>query len=125
VAAPFVVRSSVPVLRAVRGRLREAAATLGASPGRTFREVDLPIVSRVAAVGAAFAFAISLGEFGATLFLARPGGPTIPIAIFRFLGRPGVLNFGLAMALSVLLMAITTAAILAVERARMPGPGAF
>jgi thiamine transport system permease protein len=105
--------------------LREAAAMLGASPGRTFREVDLPIVSRVAAVGAAFAFAISLGEFGATLFLARPGGPTIPIAIFRFLGRPGILNFGQAMALSVVLMVLTTAAILAVERARMPGPGAF
>jgi thiamine transport system permease protein len=125
IAAPFVVRASVPVLRAVRGRLREAAAMLGASPGRTFREVDLPIVSRVAAVGAAFAFAISLGEFGATLFLARPGGPTIPIAIFRFLGRPGILNFGQAMALSVVLMVLTTAAILAVERARMPGPGAF
>ncbi|MDP2623557.1 MAG: iron ABC transporter permease [Actinomycetota bacterium] len=125
VATPFVVRASVPVLRAVRGRLREAAATLGASPARTFREVDLPIVSRVAAVGAAFAFAVSLGEFGATIFLARPGGPTIPIAIYRFLGRPGVLNFGQAMALSVLLMAITAAAIMAVERARFPGPGAF
>ena len=125
VATPFVVRASVPVLRAVRGRLREAAATLGASPARTFREVDLPIVSRVAAVGAAFAFAVSLGEFGATIFLARPGGPTIPIAIYRFLGRPGILNFGQAMALSVLLMAITAAAIMAVERARLPGPGAF
>jgi thiamine transport system permease protein len=113
------------VLRAVRTRLREAAAMLGASPAQTFRRVDLPIVSRVAAVGAAFAFAVSLGEFGATIFLARPGGPTIPIAIYRFLGRPGVLNFGQAMALSVLLVAITAAAIMAVERARLPGPGAF
>jgi len=125
VATPFVVRASVPVLRAVRERLREAAAMLGASPARTFRTVDLPIVSRVATVGAAFAFAVSLGEFGATIFLARPGGPTIPIAIYRFLGRPGVLNFGQAMALSVILMVITATAIMAVERARLPGPGAF
>ena len=125
VATPFVVRASVPVLRAVRERLREAAAMLGASPARTFREVDLPIVTRVAAVGAAFAFAVSLGEFGATIFLARPGGPTIPIAIYRFLGRPGILNFGQAMALSVLLMVMTAGAIMAVERSRLPGPGAF
>jgi thiamine transport system permease protein len=125
VATPFVVRASVPVLRAVRERLREAAAMLGASPARTFREVDLPIVTRVAAVGAAFALAVSLGEFGATIFLARPGGPTIPIAIYRFLGRPGILNFGQAMALSVLLMVMTAGAIMAVERSRLPGPGAF
>jgi len=125
VATPFVVRASVPVLRSVRQHLRDAAAVLGASPRRTFREVDLPIVSRVAAVGAAFAFAVSLGEFGATIFLARPGGPTIPIAIYRLLGRPGAFNFGQAMALSVVLMAITAAAIMAVERTRVPGPGAF
>ena len=124
VATPFVVRASVPVLRAVRQRLREAAAVLGASPARTFREVDLPIVSRVAAVGAGFAFAVSLGEFGATIFLARPGGPTIPIAIYRLL-RPGALAFGQAMALSVVLMIITAAVIMAVERFRLPGPGAF
>jgi thiamine transport system permease protein len=125
VAAPFVFRAALPVLRTIRGSLREAAATLGAAPGRVWREVDLPIVSRVAAVGAAFAFAVSLGEFGATLFLARPGHPTIPIAIYRFLGRPGALNLGRATALSVVLMVLTAATVGAVERIRIPGPGAF
>ena len=125
VATPFVFRSALPVLRTIRGNLREAAATLGASPGRVWREVDLPIVARVAAVGAAFAFAVSLGEFGATLFLARPGSPTIPIAIYRFLGRPGTLNLGRATALSVVLMAITAAAVGLVERLRPPGSGVF
>ncbi len=125
VAAPFVFRAAVPVLRSIRGTLRDAAATLGASPGRVWREVDLPIVSRVAAVGAAFAFAVSLGEFGATLFLARPGSPTIPIAIYRFLGRPGVLNVGRATALSVVLMVVTATAVAVVERARPPGSAVF
>jgi thiamine transport system permease protein len=125
VAAPFVFRSTLPVLRSVQGRLRDAASTLGAGPGRAWREVDLPIMSRSAAVGAALAFVVSLGEFGATIFLARPGAPTIPIAIFRLLGRPGEINLGGALAMSVILMAITTMVVLAIERARPPGPAVF
>ena len=65
---------------------------LGASPARVWREVDAPIVARAALVGAGFAFAVSLGEFGATLFIARPDTPTMPIAIDRLLGQPGVLE---------------------------------
>ena len=116
VAIPFVVRIMVPALRSIDPRLREAAALLGASPGRVRREVDLPIVARGLAVAAGFAFAISLGEFGATVFLARPDRPTLPVAIFRFLGRPGELNVAQAYALAVVLMAVTVVAVLLVER---------
>ncbi len=125
VAVPFVVRSVVPVLRSIDRRLREAAAVLGASPRRVWREVDLPIISRAALVGAGFAFAVSLGEFGATLFIVRPDFPTLPVAIFRFLGQPGPLNFGQAMAASTILMAVTAAAILAIERLRVGRIGEF
>jgi len=125
VAMPFVVRSVVPVLRSVRTRLREAAAVLGASPRRAWREIDLPIVSRAATAGAGFAAAISLGEFGATAFVARPDTPTMPVAIFRYLGRPGEINFGRAMAMSVILMVVTAAAVALVERFRPPGLGEF
>jgi thiamine transport system permease protein len=118
VAIPFVVRTSLPVMRSVQHRLREAAAVLGASPGRVWREVDLPIVSRALLVGAAFAFAISAGEFGATAFIARPEAATVPIAIFRLLSQPGSATFGGAMALSVILMVITGLAVLAIERLR-------
>jgi thiamine transport system permease protein len=76
-------------------------------------------------VGAGFAFAVSLGEFGATMFVARPDTPTLPVAIFRFLGQPGTLNFGRAMAMSVVLMLVTAAAILLIERFRVPGTGEF
>jgi len=125
VAIPFVVRSAVPVMRSVRGRLRDAAAMLGASPFRVWREVDLPLAARAAAVGAGFAFAISLGEFGATAFIARPDTPTVPVAIFRLLGRPGNLNFGQAMALSTILMALTAAAVLLIERFRLARDSEF
>jgi len=125
VAIPFVVRIMVPALRSIDPKLREAAALLGAAPGRVRREVDLPIVARGLAVAAGFAFAISLGEFGATVFLARPDRPTLPVAIFRFLGRPGELNVAQAYALAVVLMVVTVVSVLLVERVRVRRGGWF
>ncbi|MGH3066462.1 MAG: ABC transporter permease, partial [Gaiellaceae bacterium] len=119
VAIPFVVRIVAPTLRAIDGRQREAAAVLGASPGRVRREIDVPIVGRALTVAAGFAFAISLGEFGATVFLARPDAPTLPVAIFRFLSRPGELNAAQAYALAVVLMGLTAIAVFVVGQARV------
>lgn len=118
VAVPFVVRAMVPILRSIEPRWRDAAAVLGASPLRVWREVDLPIVARAMGVAAGFAAAVSLGEFGATVFIARPDAPTIPVAIYRLLGRPGTGNFGQAMALSTVLMVVTVVVVVAVEALR-------
>jgi len=76
-------------------------------------------------VGAAFAFAISLGEFGASVFIARPDSPTLPIAIFRLLGQPGASNYGQALAMSAILMSICGAAFLIIERFRKNIAGGF
>ncbi|MCX5439949.1 MULTISPECIES: iron ABC transporter permease [unclassified Streptomyces] len=118
VGVPFVVRTMLPVLRAVDGRLREAAAVLGASPLRAWREVDLPMVRRALLIAAGFAFAVSLGEFGATVFIARPDRPTLPVAVARLLGRAGDLNYGQAMALSTILMVVCAVSLLLLERIR-------
>ena len=125
VAIPFVVRSTVPTLRSVPAETKDAAAVLGASPFRVWRRIDLPIVSRAALVGAAFAFVISLGEFGATSFIARPTSATIPTMIFRLLSRPGETSFGMAMALSVVLALLTAGVVLAIDRARIGELGSF
>lgn len=125
VAIPFVVRSTLPTLRSVPAQTREAASVLGASPFRVWREIDLPIVSRAAMIGAGFAFVISLGEFGATSFVARPASTTIPTMIFRLLSRPGEVSFGMAMALSVVLAAVTAAVVMAIDRARFGELGSF
>lgn len=118
VALPFVVRTMTPVLRSIDDRLREAAAVLGASPAQVWREVDLPLVRRALLVAAGFAFAISVGEFGATTMIARADTPTVPVAIDRLLGRPGPLNVAQAFALSVVLMVLTAAAVLVVDHVR-------
>lgn len=125
VALPFVVRTLQPALASIPVSLRQAAAVLGASPFRVWCEVDLPIVAQAAVVSAIFSFTISLGEFGATSFLARPEYPTLPIAIYRFLSLPGALNYGQAMAMSTLLMLVCALSILLLERIHLPGGSAF
>ena len=125
VAMPFVVRTVTPMLRSVSAGLRDAASVLGASPWRVFREVDLPIAARATAVGAGFAAAVSLGEFGATAFVARPDTITVPALIFRLLGRPGAVSYTGAMAMAVLLAVMVTVLIMAVDRVRLGELGSF
>jgi len=125
VALPFVIRTLQPALATIPARLRQAAASLGASPFRAWQTVDWPILRRATLSAATFAFTISLGEFGATALVSRPEYPTIPIAIYRFLSQPGALNYGQAMAMATVLMAVATAGILLIERWRLPGAGEF
>ena len=125
IAYPFVIRSLLPVLRGMNPNLREAAAVLGASPARVFLFVDLPMIAPALLVGATFAFAVSIGEFGASLLLVRPEFTTMPVAIFRFLGLPGDANLGKALAMSSLLMAVVALGFVAIERFRYRGTGAF
>ena len=69
--------------------MREAAQTLGAKPIDSLLTIDLPLLSRGIAVGATFAFTVSMGEFGASLFVAQRESVTIPVVIYRLLGDPG------------------------------------
>lgn len=117
VALPLVVRSLTPLLSSINPAQREAAATLGASPWRVLATVDGPYLWRGMGVAAGFAFAASLGEFGATSFLARPDTQTLPVVIVRLLGRPGENNYGMAMAAAVIL-GVVTATIMAVAELR-------
>ena len=125
IAIPFVVRTLLPALDSVPSRLREAASALGASPRRVWLEVDARLLRRPALGAFGFAYAISLGEFGATVFIARADAPTVPVAIFRALSQPGALNVGQAMALSTILLALTAGVMLAVDRVGDARVGGF
>ena len=116
VAFPFVTRTLLPALRSLPPSQAGAAATLGAGPWRTLVRVELPQLTPSLMVAAAFAFAISMGEFGATLLLARPEFATLPVAIFDRLGRPGPASYGEALALAGVLMLVTAAVMLALQR---------
>jgi len=125
IAYPFVARAVAARLRGMDPRLRQAALTLGAHPVRVFLEIELPLLWRAIVVGAVFAFAISMGEFGATLLISRAEWGTIPVVVFRLLGQPGSLHYGQAMAMSTILMLVTSAGFLLLERLRFRDLGTF
>lgn len=105
VALPFYVITVEGSMRGLDGRYDGIAATLGASPVRTFLTVVVPMVAPGIAAGAALAWARALGEFGATITFAGnfPGRTqTVPLAVFSALEQ----DPDAALALSVLMLAI-------------------
>ena len=93
--------------------IREIAGVApDALPDELLRSTE-PLVLRGLGLAVGFAVSTSLGEFGATSFLARPDRPTLPVVIFMLIGRPGAEIVGMAMAASVVL-AVLTAGVMAV-----------
>lgn len=125
VAMPFVIRVMLPALRRLNPSWREAAASLGATPWQIWWRVERPLTQSAVWVAAVFAFTISMGEFGATVFIARPDTPTMPTAIYRFLGQPGSLNYGQALAMSSLLLVVCATCFVLIERLRLGDEGEF
>ncbi|SDD01029.1 thiamine transport system permease protein [Actinokineospora iranica] len=125
VVTPLVIRMVLPVLRSIDDRLRQAAATLGASPWRVWREVDIPLAGRSFLAATAFAYVVALGEFGATSFLVRPDTATLPVVIGRLVSRPGELNNQMAYAACTLLMLVTVAIVMLVDCLRVGSVGEF
>jgi thiamine transport system permease protein len=125
VALPLVVRSLLAPLRSINPRMREAASVLGAPPLRVRIEIDLALLRRAFIAAAAFAFTVSLGEFGATALLTRPELMTLPVLVYSSLSRPGEVSRGQALALSTLLMAACAGGLAVIERLRTRGTEVF
>ena len=106
-------------MRRIPKHLYESSSLLGANAIKTWLDIDLKMSLRPLIVGAGFAFAVSLGEFGATSFLPRnPDNLTAPLVIYRLLGTPGQELRGQAMALALILGALTSVCIFAIEKVR-------
>ena len=107
IALPVVIRAIDPAVRAIPASLRNASATLGASPFVTWVRVDVPILKPALLRATGLSLAVSLGEFGATSFLSRSGSTTLPIAIAQLLGRPGAATQQAGFALAALMVLVT------------------
>jgi len=116
IALPFVMRVIQPAMESIPESLKGAAKMLGASPFDVWRYIELPLILRAVITSLIYSFTISLGEFGATSFLARPELPTLPIAIFRYLNLPGGNNYGQAMAMAVIILVVCALSIFWLER---------
>lgn len=116
IAAPLAVRVLAPVVAAIDRTMLGAAATLGAGPWRIARTLIWPATRGALGLAAGLAFAVSLGEFGATSFLARSDAPTLPQLVTRLLGRPGPIGAGQGYAVAVLLVVVTAGVFAAADR---------
>lgn len=112
-AYPFVTRNVAPLLATIDRSVVESARTLGASRYRVLLDIELPQVFAGVVAGAAFAFAISIGEFDSTVILASGSSAyTMPVAIERFIGR----RLGPATAMGCVLLLVTAASFLVIDR---------
>ena len=113
---PLMVRAMRLSLEAVDRRIEQAAATLGASPGRVFLTVTLPLALPGVLAGAVLAFAKAMGEFGATItFVSNIPGETqtLPSAIYSLTQVPG--GEAGALRLTLVSIALSMTALLASE----------
>ncbi len=115
IAFPFVARTVLPALRGLDARLDESAASLGASAWQRIRRVHLPLLRGPIATACAFAAALSLGDYGASLLLMTPDTMSVAVWIGRH-GGPGAfdpLARAQSTALAALLLGLTLACALA------------
>jgi len=114
VALPFFVTTVESGLRQHGDSLEEAAAAAGAGPMSTFVHVTIPSVRSAIGAGAALSWARALGEFGATVtFAGNLGGRTRTLPLATFLALEN--DPGSALAISVLLMAISLVVLVALR----------
>ncbi len=115
IAIPFVLRTILPEYRKIPNSYIHSSYTLGAGPLRTFLHIELPLLKGAMLTGAIFAFALSMGEFNATLTLANSSIVTLPIVMYRLIGS---YNFQGACALGTILIAVCTLVFIVSELAK-------
>jgi iron(III) transport system permease protein len=110
---PYTVRGAFSSLLLVHRSMEEAAASVGASGARAFRDVTLPLIWKGIVVGGLFSFMTSLQEASAVLFLALGGWEMITNGIFAFYIAGSSSE---AAALGVILIAVAAISVVIINR---------
>ena len=118
VTLPFVVRTVQPVLIELDREMEEAAASLGASPLGIFRRVIFPNLFPAILSGGALAFARSIGEFGSVVLISGNQPFETEVASVYIFGQIESDNVTGAAAVSVVLLVISLAVLLAIGGVR-------
>lgn len=116
IALPMVIRLVHPALVSMGREPVEQAQLDGASSWQTWRFIESRIIRGVLLTALGFASIISLGEFGASSFLANGSQATVPTLLYRLIARPGEQNYGMAMAVSAILIFLSALVVYLVSR---------
>jgi len=116
IALPLVIRLVYPALISIGKEPIEQAQLDGASSFQVWRFVESKMIRGVLVTALGFAAIISIGEFGASSFLANGTQATIPTLLYRLIARPGEQNYGMAMAVSAILIVLSAVVVYLVSR---------
>ncbi len=116
IALPMVIRLVYPALVSIGKEPIEQASLDGASSWQIWKFVESGMIKGVLFTAAGYAAIISVGEFGASSFLAYGSEGTIPTLLFRLIARPGEQNYGMAMAVSAILIVFVLSVMLLLSR---------
>ena len=122
VAMPFLVMTVEGAFRGADQGFEEAASILGASRLTSFWRVTLPMIAPSVVAGAVLCWARALGEFGATITFAGnfPGQTqTVPLAVYLAMES----DPDAAIALSLVLLAVSVCVLVALRRSWWPSGG--
>jgi iron(III) transport system permease protein len=119
---PYGVRATSSVLRQIKPSIEEAAVSLGASPARAFFKVTVPLMMPGVIAGAMMSFITAINELSSTLLLYTARTATMPVRIYS-----AVLDgeFGIAAALSTILLVSSGLCVFVVLRFSRSKEGAF
>ena len=115
---PFMILPLYAVLTRIDPTLSSAAASLGAPPVRNFLRVNLPLSLPGLFAGSLLVFVMGLGYYITPALLGGPGDAMIAQLIEMQVADFG--DWGLAGALSVVLLASTCGAFVIVSRSLLP-----
>lgn len=105
-ALPVAFQILRPARMGIDPELLEASRMDGANKIQTMRMIELPLLKKSFTLAITFSAMVSLGEFGAASFLAFGSNETLPIVMFKLLGRPGAENLGMAMTVAAIYILI-------------------
>jgi len=105
-SVPFVVRTVQPVIEELRTEVEESASTLGAGQWQTFRRIIYPAIFPAHLAGCTMAFARSLGEFGAVIFIAGNLPYETEISALLIFIRLEEYDYPAAAAIAIVLLAV-------------------
>jgi thiamine transport system permease protein len=116
IALPMVIRLVHPALVSLGREPIEQAQLDGATSWQSWRFIESRMIRGVLLTALGFAAIISIGEFGASSFLANGSQATTPTLLFRLISRPGEQNYGMAMAVSAILIVLSAVVVFLVSR---------
>ncbi len=116
IALPMVIRLVYPALVSLGKEPIEQARLDGATSWQTWRFIESKLIKSVLLTSLGFAAIISLGEFGASSFLANGSQATVPTLLYRLIARPGEQNYGMAMAVSASLIVLSALVVYLLSR---------